>query len=205
MSTPATETTSGVPARDERRWHYRRSLASRVVLLTTMAVGLAVAFVALGAFLTVRMSMQSSLDSSLLDRAHQATNSATLAELTRARIPTWQVGAADVRIFYIDSKGNHTTDPGPSFQVGAPELAVASGDSTQSVRTISSGSIDYRVVAVPAGGNVALVLAQNVAPQERVRSCCSSVSPVSSVRQQRAGPSRATGCDPYAASPTTSR
>jgi two-component system sensor histidine kinase MprB len=167
MTTPATETMSVVAASDGR-WHYRRSLASRVVLLTTMAVGLAVAFVALGAFLTVRMSMQSSLDNSLLDRAHRATQSATLPELTKARIPTWQVGAADVRIFYIDSHGNHTTDAGPAFQVGTPELAVASGHSQQSVRTVSTGSIDYRVVAVPAGGNVALVLAQNMAPQERV-------------------------------------
>lgn len=168
MSAPATGTAAGLSARDERRWHYRRSLASRVVLLTTMAVGLAVAFVALGAFLTVRMSMQSSLDNSLLDRAHQATKSATLPELTNANIPTWQVGAADVRIFYIDSHGNHTTDSGPAFQIGRPELDVASGHSGQSVRTISSGSLDYRVVAVPAGGNIALVLAQNMAPQEHV-------------------------------------
>ncbi len=168
MSAPATGTTSGAPVRDERRWHYRRSLASRVVLLTTMAVGLAVAFVALGAFLTVRMSMQTSLDDSLLDRAHQATLSATLPELTNANIPSWQVGAADVRIFYIDSHGNHTTDSGPAFHVGDPELSVASGHSQQSVRTISSGNIDYRVVAVPAGGNIALVLAQNIAPQESV-------------------------------------
>ena len=54
---------------DERRWHYRRSLASRVTLLTTMAVGLAVAFVAMGAYVTVRMQLQSSLDESLLERA----------------------------------------------------------------------------------------------------------------------------------------
>ncbi len=154
MSTPATGTTSGSPTRDERRWHYRRSLASRVVLLTTMAVGLAVALVALGAYVTVRMSLQSSLDNSLLDRAHQATQSATAARAHQREHPrAGQVGAADVRIFYIDSRGNHTTDSGPAFHVGDPELAVASGSSQQSVRTISSGDIDYRVVAVPAGGN----------------------------------------------------
>src|SRR6478735_9066503 len=65
---------------DERRWHYRRSLASRVTLLTTMAVGLAVAFVAMGAYVTVRMQLQSSLDQSLLDRAHQAASSNALAD-----------------------------------------------------------------------------------------------------------------------------
>jgi two-component system sensor histidine kinase MprB len=36
------------------------------------------------------------------------------------------------------------------------------------VRTISSGGSDFRVVTVPVGNNVALVLAQNMAPQERV-------------------------------------
>jgi two-component system sensor histidine kinase MprB len=154
--------------RDDRRWHYRRSLASRVVLLTTVAVGFSVALVALGVYVTVRMSLMSSLDSSLLERANKAAPSVTLAELTGEHIPSWAVGAADVRIFYIDTGGNHTTDSGPRLQVGQPELDVAAGKSTQSVRTISAGSIDYRVVTVRATDNVALVLAQNMAPQEKV-------------------------------------
>ena len=53
------------------RWHYRRSLASRVTILTTLAVGLSVAFVAFAAFMTARMQMQSTLDQSLLDRAEK--------------------------------------------------------------------------------------------------------------------------------------
>src|SRR4051794_11398964 len=57
----------------EGRWHYRRSLASRVTLLTTAAVGLAVTIVALGAFITVRMQLQSSLDDSLVQRARTAS------------------------------------------------------------------------------------------------------------------------------------
>jgi len=58
----------------EGRWHYRRSLASRVTLLTTMAVGLSVAIVALGAFITVRMQLQSSLDDTLVQRAEAASS-----------------------------------------------------------------------------------------------------------------------------------
>ena len=54
------------------RWHYRRSLASRLIVLTTLAVAFAVAFVAFGAFWTAKMQMQSTLDESLLDRAHKA-------------------------------------------------------------------------------------------------------------------------------------
>jgi two-component system sensor histidine kinase MprB len=168
MSTATTDRISSSPSWDERRWHYRRSLASRVVLLTTIAVGLAVAFVALGAFLTVRMSMQSSLDNSLLERAQRASGSTTMADIANEQLPLWAVGAADVRIFYIDSHGNHTTDTGPKFQIGTPELQVAAQQGSPSIRTISAGDIDYRVVTVPSGGNTALVLAQNLAPQERV-------------------------------------
>jgi two-component system, OmpR family, sensor histidine kinase MprB len=156
------------PAWVDRRWHYRRSLASRVTLLTTMAVGLAVAFVALGAFLTVRMSLQSSLDKSLTDRAHRAAKTPALDELLARHIPTWALGAGDVRIFVIRSTGFHTNDSGPSLRIGEPEFAVASSQQTTSIRTISSGSLDYRVVTVPAGGDSALIIAQNMGPQERV-------------------------------------
>ena len=37
---------------------YRRSLASRVTMLTTMAVAVAIALVAFGAFMTVRRQTQ---------------------------------------------------------------------------------------------------------------------------------------------------
>ena len=156
----------------ERRWHYRRSLASRVVLLTTMAVGLAVALVALGAYVTVRMSLESSLDRSLSDRAHQASDSIVLAQLTGADIPEWVIGASDVHIYFVDSNGR----AGPvdasgdqSLPLGKPEIAVAAGTSSQSVRTVRMGANDYRVAAVPLGQShqYALVLAQNMAPQER--------------------------------------
>jgi two-component system sensor histidine kinase MprB len=60
---------------DEPRWHYRRSLASRVILMTTMAVCFAVALVALGAYVTVKMSLENSLDNSLIDRAHAIADS----------------------------------------------------------------------------------------------------------------------------------
>ena len=43
-ATTAAEWSSGLGGRsDKRRWHYRRSLASRVGLLTTIAVGITVA------------------------------------------------------------------------------------------------------------------------------------------------------------------
>ena len=168
-SAPATGDPSESSTWDDRRWHYRRSLASRVVLLTTMAVGLAVALVALGAYVTVRMSLESSLDNSLLDRANRAARTPALDELLSRDIPTWALGAGDVRIFVLRADGTHTNDSGPSMQIGDAELAVAKGASTSSTRTITAGNIDYRVVTVPtAREGTALIVAQNMAPQERV-------------------------------------
>jgi len=172
MTTPTTGTAPGSSTWGERRWHYRRSLASRVVLLTTMAVGLAVALVALGAYVTVRMSLESSLDSSLSDRAHQASDSIVLAQLTGADIPEWVFGASDVHIYLVDSAGRMGpvgTAGQENLALGKPEIAVASGGSSQSVRTIRMGTNDYRVAAVPLGQThrYALVLAQNMSTQER--------------------------------------
>jgi two-component system sensor histidine kinase MprB len=168
MTNPA-DPTPPQELRDGGIWHYRRSLASRVILLTTIAVGLAVAFVALGAFLTVRMQMQSSLDESLLDRAHKAARSNALPELTGGlELPSWALGAGDVRIIYIWSDTRwRTFDQGPQLELSDPELAVADGDDDWSARTIKAGDTRYRVVAVPTEPGQALVLAQSLEPQER--------------------------------------
>ena len=150
---------------DTGRWHYRRSLASRLILLTTIAVALAVAFVAFGAFWTARMQMQSTLDESLLDRARKAA----LAGITLdAEVPSWALGAADVRILYITSPDRYQTfDRGPELDLGQPELDVALRESEESVRTlIAENGEPYRVVAVPARvPGQALVLAQSLEPQ----------------------------------------
>src|SRR3954462_15838859 len=105
MTSPATGKAPGSSEWEEPRWHYRRSLASRVILMTTMAVCFAVALVALGAYVTVKMSLESSLDNSLLDRAPRASDSLQLAQLTNDRVPSWQTGAADVRIFVVQNDG----------------------------------------------------------------------------------------------------
>jgi two-component system, OmpR family, sensor histidine kinase MprB len=154
-------------------WHYRRSLASRVILLTTIAVGLAVALVALAVFLTVRIQMQASLDDSLLDRAKRAAKANVLPDVLAADpepLPSWAFGAADVRIAVVTSEGDVTTvDEGPVIHLGAPELDVASGKSPQSIRTIDADGIRYRVATVPTDqADLALVLAQPLGPQETV-------------------------------------
>jgi two-component system sensor histidine kinase MprB len=170
MTAATTGLAPGSSAPDEPRWHYRRSLASRVILMTTMAVCFSVALVSLGAYVTVKMSLESSLDNSLLERAHRASDSLQLAQMTNNQVPSWATGAADVRIFVVENDGHAfttdaTTSPPP---LGEPEIAVARRQSSSSVRTVSVGGQDYRVVAVPYLDRYAVVLAQNMAPQERV-------------------------------------
>lgn len=154
--------------------HYKRSLASRVTLLATVAVAASVALVALAAYLTVRQQLQSTMDESLRLRATNAARTSTLAELTRHEFPPWMMGAADVKIAFLTSDGRSVTaDRGTSaddtIKLGAPELAVARGSSDYSCRTIATASGDrYRVTAVPsAQGDAALILAQSLAPIER--------------------------------------
>lgn len=151
-------------------WHYRRSLASRVTLLTTIAVGMALAAMALGAFVTVRSQMMAALDESLLDRAQGAAQTGTLSELTgRAGVPSWMLGAADVRIFFVSADGfARSADDGPDLPLGNPEIAVAAGHAQHALRSVSQDGVDYRVVSVPASmQGQALVIAQSTEPQEQ--------------------------------------
>ncbi|HEX6514160.1 MAG TPA: HAMP domain-containing sensor histidine kinase [Nocardioidaceae bacterium] len=146
--------------------HYRQSLASRVTLLATLAVAASVALVSLAAFFTVRHQLMSTLDQSLLRRATAAAQSSTLSELTEAEFPSWMLGAADVKIGYVRADGHIEQPPdntGEKIPLGSPEVAVARGQRTYSIRTIPTPGEDYRVVAVPTHElGVALVIAQSL-------------------------------------------
>ncbi len=155
------------------RPHYRRSLASRVTLLTTMAVGLAVTAVALAAYLTVRTQSLRALDDSLHDRATAAAHYSALETLSSRRIPSVVFGAADVRIIFVDSiEGRaYSADPTSQIRVGSPEYAVANGSKKYSARTIVAEGKRFRMVAVPADEQgKALVLAQSLAPTDQMLS-----------------------------------
>ncbi len=155
------------------RWRYRRSLASRVTLLTTMAVGLTVAFLAAGAYVTVRMQLQSTLDDTLFERAYQTTKAPTiLNQRTGDQVPAWALVATDLRIALVYADGTvyrpeQLEDPPV---LGDPELDVAQGDTDSHIRTVVGGPVAYRVVTVPYGEGQALVIAQSLDGQQRVLS-----------------------------------
>lgn len=144
--------------------HYRRSLASRVTLLTTMAVGIAVTGVAFAAFATVRMQSLNSLDQSLHSRAAQAARTDTLDAMSRQKIPPWALGAADVKIIFLDAlngiiRGVASQDVD---QIGTREFQVALGQRQWSARTVWLDGDRYRMVAVGAERGEALILAQSL-------------------------------------------
>jgi len=157
----------------DKGWHYKRSLASRVTLLTTMAVGLAVAFVSLGGYLTVRMQMQASLDQSLLKRSHAVSNNLE-AFLRRGpdeqEFPGWLLQASDLQFFLVTAEGRVFTTPGGErLGFGRDEFGVAEHDQRESVRTIVHDGERYRAAAVPTDRpGFAVVLVESLESQDNV-------------------------------------
>ncbi|WP_395658960.1 ATP-binding protein [Nocardioides sp.] len=148
-------------------WHYRRSLASRVTLLTTIAVGVAVAFVAAGAYLTVRMQLQTTLDDSLSERA--AAASPELCSM-RQDVPPEYLGTTDTWVACIRGSFGFARGTMP-FDIGNAEVAVLRGDTHKSIRTVvGNDGTRWRVIALHRDGDdgETFIIAQSLTPTERV-------------------------------------
>ena len=63
--------------------------------------------------------------------------------------PTWALGAADVHIFVLRDRRHPTPTTAARRCSSAARARRGQRDERQSMRTITAGSIDYRVVAVP--------------------------------------------------------
>jgi two-component system sensor histidine kinase MprB len=142
----------------------RVTLASRITLLATLAVGLTVAAVSVAVFFTVRVQLVNSLDDSLLRRA-QAAATANFAAALREGVPPELLVATDVHFAVASTDGD--TFPQDTPFVGDSEFAVARGVAAESIRTIAVSGVDFRVVAVPFEGGGALILAQSMEPTQR--------------------------------------
>lgn len=149
--------------------HYRRSLASRVTILTTLVVGATVAVLSAAAYATVRSQTMNTLDDALRERATAATKTSTLDALSAQDVPSWALGAADVKIVFLNgvTRTARTADHSEALPLGQPEVDVAMGRRPSYARTVSSQGERYRVVSVPAGRGQALVLAQSLRATER--------------------------------------
>jgi two-component system sensor histidine kinase MprB len=148
----------------------RQPLRSRVGVLAALGVGLAVLLTATAAYITVRVQLTRSVDDSLLDRARQAVATQLGDPTELGRVPSEPIVLADVRFSLVRADGTafvaRGDDADPTW--GAPEIAVAKGRQSQSVRTVKANGDSYRVVAVPAGPGHALVLGQSTSTVDRV-------------------------------------
>lgn len=155
-------------------WHYRRSLASRVTLLTTLAVAATIAAVTVGVYVVLRMQLQASMDDSLLKRAHSVAQDTAGLRLYWAQenLATWALNAGDIQVGTVEPDGGWwvaSEDVGSFPRPGSPEVAVAQGSASTSVRTVDTKVNTYRVVTVKIPGqNEALMLAQSLEPQEHM-------------------------------------
>lgn len=141
----------------------RMSLRTRVTLLAALCVGGAVALVSLAAFLTVRNSLYDQVDERLAERAGEVLSGPRVPVSELEAVPAVLLAAVDVRVGIVDTAGRlayaRGSEPPP---VGPNEIAVARGELAQSLRT--DQRTDTRVVALPAGAGVALVVAEELGP-----------------------------------------
>lgn len=146
----------------------RASLATRVVALTAAAVVGILAFVSIGLYVMVRAQFNTSLDESLLRRAHTAVE-AGFVERTLDLTPTASLGLADVKVAVVRGGNVFAPDLGTAAApyIGYQELEVSIGETRESARSITINGRPYRVVAVQAGNGTALVLAQSMEGQQK--------------------------------------
>ena len=153
---------------------FRGTLAARVAILATVAVGFSVALVSTAAYLTVQHQLIASLDDSLLNRASSAAREGALVRLPDPDMPSWVPGATDVRIGYIqDGRVYWSGSSSPEQLLGAvdDEFAVAERRVNYSVRTTYTATGAYRVAAVPGSEpGTALLLAQSMEPTQEALS-----------------------------------
>jgi len=157
-------------------WHYRRSLASRITLLTTIAVGMVVALIAIGVYLVVRLQFQAAMDDSLLSRARSAAADVAAVQTSGDDVryvpPSWLLHAGDIQVGLVQSNGwwvaneDRTAFPHPA----GPEVAVAEGKANYSIRTVPTAQATYRVAAVPLTNQpgTALLVAESLDAQQHV-------------------------------------
>jgi two-component system sensor histidine kinase MprB len=164
------------PADPGTRWHYRRSLASRVTILTTLAAGATVALMALGAYLTVRMQLQATLDDDLYRRAESASSDLCQPGLT---IPKGYLGASSSAALCVTPAVvlGRASDLGlSSLTLGAPEDKVIRGHDDESIRTITADDgTRFRVIALGRDDDRTMIIAQSLASQEALLAKLGSV------------------------------
>lgn len=146
----------------------RMTLARRVTLLTSVAVGVAVAATSLAAYFTMRHQLLESVDQSVLSRAQTAVEVGRFD--WRNDPSSGLMGAANICAQERDPSGAIVQEAPADcgLNSGRPEVAVARGERGELVRTVSADTGNYRMATVPLPGGGAFSLAQSLEPTESV-------------------------------------
>ncbi|MBO0842111.1 MAG: HAMP domain-containing histidine kinase [Nocardioides sp.] len=154
------------------QWH-TGSLASRVTLLTTLAVAGSVALIAVGVYFVVRIQLQANMDASLLHRARStAAETGWIGIATsQGTIPAAVLNAGDIQVARVVDRGDFfsPTENSTSFpRPGKADELVAQRRIPYTVRTVTApNGSTFRAVSVPIPhSDAALMLAQSLAPQQ---------------------------------------
>ncbi len=144
----------------------RMTLGLRVAVLTSVAVAMTLGVVSATVFVIVRAEFESSLDESMLRRAHAAVDAGVAETAVNAGLPSYLQEIADVKIFLI--KGGGLFAPAGSDESTIAEVKsyleveVSIGQKYESMRTARIDGTPYRVVAVRADAGSALIMAQSM-------------------------------------------
>ncbi len=145
----------------------RVTLAARVTLLTSLAVGVTLAVASVAVYLTLRMQLEDTLDESLLERAEATAQTPLVQSALAGNIPTEYVTASDVRLAVLTPDGRARGESELVSALSGDELAVATGADQRSLRTTMIDGERYRVAAVTDPGGPAIVIAQSMEPTYR--------------------------------------
>ncbi|WP_086820148.1 HAMP domain-containing sensor histidine kinase [Allokutzneria sp. NRRL B-24872] len=144
----------------------RFSLQSRITALAAFGVGFAVALVSLAAYITVRSSLYSQLETKLEDQAREAVSTA-IAQDNFEGFPSdmFQIFGLKVALLEVDRTGHVTLQVGSGGRstapvVGQDEIAVALGTNDANSRVDTK--TDTQIAAAHIRPGLALVLGQSL-------------------------------------------
>ena len=136
------------------------TLRSRIAVLTAVAVAIGISITAVATFVTLKSAMYSQFDRELLNQAKAAVGGSLADPNKIAVLPAdafgdtqWALFTSDRQLWLPQGGVQPVTTPA--------ELAVATGDATQSIRSVTLNGHEARMVAVPAGGGTALIMSQS--------------------------------------------
>jgi two-component system, OmpR family, sensor histidine kinase MprB len=159
------------------------SLRTRVSLLVMVTVGLTLAVGSIVSYMVVRNEVINRVDQDLQQRTSFVRNAGladpdVLLQPADSRVPVsavlYSLGLEESLVgsdgstiepppIKISVQNGQTITVRPAAPVGQPEIDVANGSSDKSVRTVVESDGTYRVIAVPLGRGLALVIATPMA------------------------------------------